>query len=255
MAYQRSIPILVPLSVWLLCQLVLWRSDFLFLAISWGTLIITLGVKYIFSVNKSDWPLFLTAPLLFFFSFLAYATIIINRPLIHFIFLTILLFLFFFFRNLYYYSLKVEPNRAGTYTNQLKETIFIGGNLSVFAGSAFLFGLPAFLNLSIIYLLLMMGVMIVLSYIQTIIGFGLAWSKIGRLFLINALLTVELAAVLYLLPLNFNIIALFLGVFYFLGITIIYLFAHDNFNRHSFKGPLTLGVVVIVILLFSSRWL
>lgn len=255
MPYQRSIPILVPLSIWFLCQLLLWRSNLLFLVVSCGALIITLGVKYIISVNKLDWPLFLTAPLLFFFSFLAYATIIINRSLIHFVFLIILLFLFFFFRNLYYYSLNIKRNQEGVYANQLEETIFIGGNLSVFASAAFLFSLPVFLNLSIIYLLLILALVIVLLYIQNIIVFKWPWSKIGRLFLVNALLTIELAVVIYLLPLNFNIIALFLVVFYYLGVTIIHLFANDNFNRHSFKGPIILSVAVIIILLFSSRWL
>lgn len=255
MVYQRSIPFLVPFSVWLLCQLFLWRSDFVLITVFLGVLLITFGTKYTLSVNRIDWPLFLITPLLLFLSLLSYAAIVINRSFIQIIFLTILFLLFFFFRSLYYHSLNIERRSGSLYPSHLEETVFVAGNLSVFTGAAFLFSLPVFLNLSAFSLLAMLSIVIILAYLQHAMGFGWSWSAVYRIFLINTLITIEFAIIIYLLPLNFDILAVFLMVLYFLGITVVNLFAQNNFNRHSFRAPLTLGVIVITVLLFSSRWL
>jgi hypothetical protein len=78
---------------------------------------------------------------------------------------------------------------------------------------------------------------------------------IDWLLVIIVLVLTELAWAMTLLPLNFNILGLFVAIIYYLGLTIIRLERRGGLNRRALKLPLIFSAVLIFILLLTARWL
>jgi len=253
MKYQRLIPLITPLLVWSLSQAFLWRSDFFYSALALATLLIVLSVKYLISATRGYWLPFIIPPVLFFLSFSFYATIIISRFWIQLIFLLIAWFLFSYLRNLYYYLGRADSSQP--WGLKLDNLLVASSFLTIFAASAVLFDLPAFLNWPWYYLLPAVVIITGLSYFQ----FRLLPSDGQRVsygfLLVNIVIITEFSWALSLLPLNFHILALFLAIFYYVSLIIIRLEERGSLNRQALKLTLILSSLAILLLLLTARWL
>jgi hypothetical protein len=75
------------------------------------------------------------------------------------------------------------------------------------------------------------------------------------LILIGALILTELAGILSILPLDFNILALLLALMYNLILMIIRLDSSNKLNSRILKIPLILTFFLISLLFITARWL
>jgi ABC-type multidrug transport system fused ATPase/permease subunit len=253
MKYQRVIPVLTPLLIFLLSQSFLWQPKLFFISLTLGGLLIILGVKYIIGRGPLFWPSFIIAPLLFFGSWSVYAAVIVGNFWIQMIFLMILWFLFSYLRTLYYY---IVPGPGQTAEGEKFDNLLIsGGFLTAFAAAAVLLDLPAFLNWPLYIMLPIWAVVIWLLLIQfKPFKVGQFWPA-GALTILSTLVLTELAWVISLLPLNFNISALFLAIAYYLCLMIIRLQARGNLNRRALQLPLILSALAILLIFLTARWL
>jgi hypothetical protein len=252
MKYQRLLPILLPVVLWLFNQLSFWYPGFFYYSLLLGCLLISIGVRLeARSGAIRDWPLFIISPLLIFLSFSFFSSLISNFYWIQAACLLAAWFNFAYFRNLYYYWRYNAPERE----DKLDNLLVSGGFLTIFASAASFYSLPAFLSLPTIFLLGIYCPMILLLFGQFLPIRKIAWSSAWPLMLINTLTLLELAWGLTFLPFNFNILAFLLAIFYYFLLTVWRLAWRQALNRHSLQFPIIFSLVLIVILFLTSSWL
>lgn len=252
MNYRRLVPLLVPLSAWLMSQAFLLFPKIFLIAVFLEIILIFIGVKIIVGrAAKRDWPLYIIAPTLFFLSFSAYAAIIVNRLAIQGIFLLVVWFLFSYFKNLYYYLSYEAPDRAV----KIDYLLVSSGFLTVFAAAGVLLDLPAFINWPLWVIVLIFFPIFGLLFLQFLPFKKISLAVSGMWLLIGTVVLTEFAWVLALLPLNFNILALILSIVYYFLVSAIRLEWQGKLSRRTLKYPIILSVLIILILLLTANWL
>ena len=256
MRYRRFIPLLSPVLIWLLSQAFLFWPPLFYSALAVGGLLIVFSVKQLDVRGRHDWPIFVVLPLLLFWGASSYAAVVSNLYLIQAIFLATAWFLFSYFKNLYYYLQPALSQPATDRSLARLENLFIaGGFLTVFSLSALWFVLPAFLSRQPLLTLPLLALAIALLFWQFSF-LALDRKNFPRLLtLIIVILLIEAAWVFSLLPLNFNILALFLGIAYYFGLTLLRLKASGILYRRAWQWPLILSASAIILLLLTARWL
>jgi hypothetical protein len=251
MKQQRWLILVVPLLLWLFSQAFLWQPALFYSALALGALLIIIAVRAITRPTPHDWLLFIISPVLFFLSFSGLAAVLISHFWIQFIFILEFWFVFSYLKQVYYYFYYPAP----PWREKLDNLLMAGGFLTVYAAAAVLFGLPAFLSLSPLVMLPSLALIIGLLFLQFSLFPRDNWRGSGRLALTLVLILAELAWVLSLWSLNFNLLALFLSLAYYLGLTIIRLAGRGNLNRRTLRLPLLLSALIILILFLTARWL
>ncbi len=254
MNYQRYIPLVTPLVVWLLSQAYLVRPAFFYASLAVGTLLIILSVRCLVT-RKRDWLLFMIAPVLLFLSLAAYVAIIISDFWIQTIFIATAWFLFSYLKNLYYYFNAAEQETVDKWAAQLDNLFIAGGFVTVFSITGFWFGLPAFLSLSPVATLPVIALVILLLFVQFSLFSPNRSRPLGPTAFMIVMLLTESAWGFSLLPLNFNILALFMAISYYFGLTILRLKWSGSLNRRALQLPLLLSFFAMLFLLLTSRWL
>ncbi len=254
--YQRFIPLFTALAIWFLAEFVLWSPQFFYIILILEILLVVLSVRYLNNHSKKYWLLFIIFPVLFLLSFSFYAAIVISNFWIQLIYLLITIFIFLYLRDFYYYSLHLLGTEAETKWGTKLDNLLISGSfLIAFATAAVLFHLSAFITWP---LYLSLTILAIISWLLFVQFRPLKSQKdwpVGGLSLINALILTEFAWVFSLLPLNFNILALFLAIIYYLGLMILRLDNSHSLNRRTLKLPLVLTIIAILLLFLTARWL
>lgn len=256
MKKQRFTYLLLPITIWLLGQAFLFYPKFFYSAVSVGILLIIISVLSLSRLDKKKyWPLLIAPPALFFLSFSLYATLIPNRwPnsfWIEAIFLLEAWFVFSYLRNLYYYLAYHAPERQ----QKLDSLLVSGGFLSMFAIGGAFYGLPAFISWPLYVLLLILAPLAFLLFSQFIPFRNLDLKDNLTLLLVNSLMIVELAWVISLLPLNYNILGFVLALAYSFELMVLRLIWRGELSAKRLKLP-TIAIFIIVIILFlTASWL
>ncbi|MFA6417054.1 MAG: hypothetical protein WCW61_02570 [Patescibacteria group bacterium] len=242
---------ITPVVLWLLSQLFLARPQFFFLVITAGFLLLALVVRGS-EKNKQNqnWPLFFFFPALFFLSVSLYITFLPNYYWIQIILLLSAYFSFSYLRNIYYFFHYGASERA----ERLDGLMLSGGFLSVFALASSLYGLPTFLSWNFWGLLPLFVILVSPLFFQSFVLGRINIRDNWPLFLSASLVLAEMTAVIYFLPLSFNILGFFTAIFYYFILLVLRLFLKNNFSGNNLRWPLSFGIILIIILLLSSRW-
>ena len=250
---KRFIPIITPLIIWFLAEMFLFRPSFFYLALTISLFLIVLSIKFIGKNNKKYWLLFISSPVLFLLSFFFYATIIVGNFWIQLLFLLVVWFIFLYLRSFYYYSIQKEAEIG--WTEKLENLLISGSFLTAFTSAAVLFDLSAFITWPLYLMLPLWALIVFLLFIQfKPLKRSGSW-LIKYLILVSVLILAELAGAFSLLPLSFNILALFLAIIYYLILMIIRLSVSGGLNRRALKLPLILSGLAILIVFLTARWL
>jgi len=251
MKQQRWLILVVPALLWLGSQAFLWRPTLFYAVLALGVSLIIFSVRSITRPAPHDWQLFMIAPVLFFLSFSGLSAVLLSRYWIQFIFILEFWFVFSYLKSIYYYFYYPAP----PWREKLDNLLLAGGFLTVYAAAAVLFGLPAFLSLSPLVMLPSLALVIGLLFLQFSFFPRDNWTRNGRLSLAIVLVLAEFAWALSLWPLAFNLLALFLALAYYLGLTIIRLDGRGTLNRRALRLPLIFSAFIIIILFLTARWL
>ena len=225
---------------------------FFFIALSFGVLFITFGVRtFIKNRGAKFWPVFILPPVLFFLSFSFYSSIIISYFWIQVIFLLIAWFIYSYFQNIYYYFSFGAPEREV----KIRRLMVSGSFLSTFAIAATLYGLPIFLSWPFI-LLLLSFIVISLALFGQFFIFSKNINREQKIFLgINILVLAEFVGIFYLLPLNFNILGLLVAIIFYLLFLLNDWRGENRLDFKNLKWPIIISSLVIIFILLSARWL
>lgn len=239
----------------MLSQAYLSNPELFYSSLAVGALLIVLSVRHISYKEHHNWLLFVIAPVLFFLSLASYVAIIISAFWIKVIFLATASYLFLYFKNLYYYFNSPDAEVVEKRGASLDNLFIAGGFLTLFATAAVWFGLPAFLNWSPSATLPVLALVILLLFVQFSLFSPNQSRPLGPTAFLIVLLLTQIAWGLSLLPLNFNILALFMSINYYFGLTVLRLKWSGSLNRRAIQLPLILSGVAMFFLFITSRWL
>lgn len=244
--------ILTTIFLWVLNQIFLFWPTFFYSSLLLGILLIILLTKNLVQpLRKYGWLAWLIAPILFWFSVSLYSTIITSYFWIQILFVLMAWFIFSYFRNLHNYL----PDRTAELNKKFDNLVLSGGTLTCAAVGAALYGLSSFINWSTSFLLLLFMPVAILLFFQFAPLKKNFWSENKLLLPINVLILIELAAVLSLLPLNFNLLGFCLALGYYFLLTVMRLRWQARLDNPNLKRLIFFSILIIFILFLSSRWL
>lgn len=250
--FKRRISVLlVPVALWLLGQIFLFQPNLFFIAVSLGVLIIALSVKGLsVGPRKADWPLFFYFPALLFISASLYETLIPNHYWVQALFLLIAGLIFSYLKNLYYFMRYEAPEKIG----KVDSISMAGSVLSFFFLTASIYGLPTFLGWSFWPLFAASSVLILLLTFQPFAIGRINIKANWPIFLTVNLVLLQIVAVLYLLPLRFNVLGLLAAFVFYMSLLVLRLILRGNFSGRLLRFPLISGFIIMIIVLFTARW-
>ena len=248
---NKHIIFITPIILWLLSQLFLFDSRFFYIAITLGFLLLVFSFKKMEKSRRDrNWPLFLFFPALFFLSVSLYITLIPNFYWIQTILILSAWFNFAYIKNLYYHF---NYNASGR-EEKLDTLMIEGGFLSVFALASSVYGLPVFLGWSVWPLLLIFTILTAPLFFQSFVRGTMDIKGNWPFFLASILILAELSLVVYFLPLSFNILGFFVAIFYYLLSLVLRVVLKGDFSGRSLKFPFGFSLLIVLILLLTSRW-
>lgn len=244
--------ILTPTLLWLLNELFIFEPSLFFVSLSLSLLILAFFVRLLITKNSKEfWPQYILTPALFYFSFSFYSAILVNQVWIQIIFLFNAWFIYSYLKNIYYFFSFGAPERE----MKLRRLLLSGAFLSVFALASTIYGLPIFLNWSFISLLIIF-VLFSLAVFGQFLIFSKNIDSTERIFLgVNTLILGEFAGVVFLLPLNYNILGLLVAIVFYLLILFNSWRIEDRLDFKNLRWPIAVASFIFIIILLSARWL
>lgn len=241
----------VPLILLLLSIAFLFFRVFFYASLGLGALLIVLTVKYLVEKNSSrPWLPFIFSPLLVFLGGELYAVFLSSYLYLSIIFLVIIWFVYSYLRNLYYYLAYGAPERE----RKIDNLLLTGGFISVWALAGSLFNIQAFLNWPF-WLFLLFFVPFAWISFANFSWWQKNFSTADLVVLFNTIILLELAWILSLLPLNYNILGFLLALFYYFLLFSLRLSWRRELNRRRLRLVLIGSLVVIFLILLTATWL
>jgi len=252
MKFTRLAVILLPIFIWLLSQAYFIWPELFYISVG-VSVILTIALTFFLKTPERTVPWWMVAilPVSFLVSMAVYISLQTNGIFIQILFLALAIFLFDYFKNLYYFW-----NRPELFKEENYSTIRAYGSLLVvFFAAADLYGLQSLLSLTVWPIfLLFIAVIIAVAYLNLNLEISDKKTTWQFTLLISWLIT-EMAWVFIFLPLNYNVSALSIGIVYYLLINLARLYLQKALTSKKIKLYLILSYAGLAILLFTARWL
>jgi len=241
---------LLSLLIWLLSQAFILKPNLFFVSLTLSSLAIIIVTRKIVCQRQAPfWPLLAVNPLLTYLSAAFYCAILINQILIQFILVFVAILIFSYFKNIYYYYSFGAPEREA----KLRKLVIVSSFLSFFAAAATLYALPIFLNFSFWLIYVWLTAIGVIFFLQLSI-LSIRKNHHWLMKSVNIIILSELSGVLLLLPLNYNVRALLLAIFFYLLMLLDNWHYEDRLTFKQIKWPLLIALIIVFIILFFARW-
>ncbi|MFH1255002.1 MAG: hypothetical protein V1667_00815 [bacterium] len=251
--FNRFLPLLAPLAVYFLDEAYFFRPKFIYAAVCLIIAVLFFAVWRFCRESRNDkqWWNYLILPSVISVSTAAYTVFLTSKSVTQILFFLNLLFLYFYFRHIYYYLL----NPALYEVFSIENISSYLGWFSFFLISAVIYGLQSFLNIFIFQL-----VMILLAFSALII-YQILWSnkiefeKGLPYILIGCFILAELCWSISILPFNYNILGLCLAICFYVISGLIKNHLLDKLDAKAVKMYLAVGISSLFLILLTSSWI
>lgn len=251
----KILPLVIPLIVFFFLECFIIFPGFFYVALVFINLAILHVTIQITKQSESGeaWYNFFILPSFFATSAACYSIILTNSWIMQFIFILTSIFIYLYFKQIYYYL--ILPKR---YKNNALENFSSYGNfLVMFFSFSVVYGLQSFLNIPIHLLIL------ILIPVIWIVSYQVVWTnkinmREGAVFiLINTLILTELAWTASFLPQSYNTVGLIMAICYYMVTGIVRFSLSQKLKdiRNKAKQYLVFGVACILIILLTSKWI
>ncbi len=252
MKFPRFAVIIYPLIVWALSQAYFVWPESLYVSLG-ISVILTVSLTFLLKTpeHKEPWWFFAILPVAFLITLTTYISLQSSVWLVQSLFLILLIFLFNYFKNLYYFW-----HRLDLYQEENVNIInAYGGFLVVFLTAADLYGLQSLLGLPVWPMFLIFSVIVLaITYLNIDLN-NLNKKTLWSFVVINTTLIMEMALVFVFLPLSYNVAALAIGIVYYLLINLTRLYLQQALTAKKIKMYLIISYAGLVALLLTARWL
>jgi hypothetical protein len=252
MKYNRYLPILIPLLVWLGTQIFLAYPTMIYVVMVVSVLLIFFALWQFArasSVDKAWWN-FMILPALMVLSVIVYSSLQSSDWFVQILLFLDLIICYLFFRFSYYYLL----NPAAYKISSIENLSLYGNFLIFFFIAASLFGFQSFLSapawLSALAVALFSSLIVYQVFWANKIRFR---ENLFFLFVI-ALILAELTWAISFLSLDNNIAGFTLAIFYYMMIGLARMELISGLSKDKLRLYLGFGFASIIIILLTARW-
>lgn len=177
-------------------------------------------------------------------SLILYLSLSVNGFFIQTLIFLVLIFLYFYLKLLYQESWL-----------KLRTFSFYFSILGIFFISAFLLNLQIFINIVFWKILLIWLAFIVITVFSNFVFTDFKSKDVKLFTFLNSFLIFEIAAILYFLPLDYDILALMLAILYYCLNGLTWLYLNSKLERKVIKNYVILTILGLVFILLSSKWM
>lgn len=249
---KRLIPLITPLTLLILNELVLIYPKIFFVALSLGVILIFFSVRILGRETKEKfWPFYAILPILVFLSFSAYSALIASSLLVQIFFLAAFVLNFYYLRAIYYYLLKEEFARE----TQISSFSTLVAVFIIFCLYSSVYLLPLFINIKpalLAFMPLPAACFLFFSGTKSVTrSIKSAWI----ILIINTIILGQISWIISYLPINPHILGFLISLSYYLLIIISVLYFRNNLNKKTIRWPLAITLLSAIALLIATRWL
>jgi hypothetical protein len=229
-----------------------YRDNFILLAFACN-LVILASVSVLVGIKEWKKVLFHSAlPFLAVNSVISLVLIISSGALISLLYFLTLIFWFNYLKRL---DSVLLDGTGGMASDSLDAIKLYAGLAAIYFFSAAFYGILAFLNFSILPLLLALGVLFFLASFVGFSVYAIPFKSAAPYALINTMAMIELAWTVSLLPFNYAVSGLILTIFYYVASGLIRNSLLDRLTKQSVKMYLGLGIACFIGIILTARWL
>ena len=252
MRISRFAVIIYPFLVWLLAQAYFFNPELFYISLIISTAL-TIVLAFILKKPEREvaWWTLAILPLTFLIAISVFISLQSSGLLVQALFAALFIFLFSYFKNLYYFWSRPDLYREEDF-NVIKS---YGGFLVVFFAAASLYGLQSFLNLTIWPMMMIFAaVVLALSYLNLDVADANP-KTVWQFSVIMTLVITEVALVFTLLPLTYSVSAMSVGILYYLLINLTRLYLQKSLTSKKIKLYLLISSAGLAIMLLTARWI
>lgn len=253
MRYNHFLPLILSISIYILLELFIYYPKLIYVILLVVILLLFFSVRqFIIAGGKKESMIsLLILPSIFTVGAVIFSTMIYNRMVVQILILLNVFFIYFYFRALYYYLIKIDLYKPYFLYNLSS----YGNFLAFYFWASSLYGLNVFLKTPIwILIILLMFIIMAIMY-QILWAYSIEIKKGYFYILLVTLVLVELAWVASFLTLSYYVLGLLLAQFYYILIGIVKLYLREKLNSKNLKLYLIYGFLSIFLVLLSARWI
>lgn len=253
MKLNRFLPLAIPLLVFFADEIYYFYPKLIYVVAVLSVLLIFFAIWQFSCQSEIDkkWWNYLILPAVMSTSVMAYSVFLSGKLSIQLLFIFNLVFLYLYFRHVYYYLL----NPAAYAVFSIENLSSYVNWLTFFFLAATIYGLESFLNLPTSWLMLVMLGTTALIIYQIIWAYKIELKAGLPYILISCLILTELSWSISFLPFNYNISGLALAICYYVIIGLVKNHLLDKLDSKKVKIYLILGSVSLFLILFTAKWL
>lgn len=253
MKYNRVLPLLNPIFVYALLELFYFKQNLVYVSLVFILLSFLFTSRQFVLASEIKEKVFniLILPSTFTISLASFVAITPNPLLVQILFFFNLVFLYLYFRTVYYFL--IAPKHYKKFS--LQNLSAYGNFASFYFLSSAVYGIQVFINAPIWILMIFVLISTLLIVYQVI------WAnmidKKERLFyiLISGLIITEIAWSISFLTLSYYVLGLILSVSYYTIIGLLRFYLLGALNKKLVKIYLIFGLSSILLVLLTSRWI
>lgn len=253
MRYNRILPILVSFLILLIFEIFYFYPKMIYVSLVIANLLVFFLLSQFAkasNVSKKWWN-FLILPVFFLTSLAVYSAVSSNKYFVQSLFFLNSVFLYLYFRIIYYYLLDPAEHKK-----PMIENIFSYGNFLIFFFvSSGVYGLQSLLNVSVWPLMIIVVTVSILIVYQLMIIDNINSKSAAIYIFVDSLLLVEFAWAISFLPLNFNVSGLILAICYYMLVGLTRQHLIGKLDKKTIKLYLFFGFGSIVVALLTSKWM
>lgn len=253
MGFNRFLPLLVPVSAFIFLELYFFKPSLVFVYSLFFLLFVFFSLREFInkSTKKEHLFNFYLFPFLSFVLVVAFTAILSSRFLIQLIFVLEFIFLYNYFKTIYYKLLNPVKFKNRYLKNFSAYTNFV---LFYFL-SSIIYAYQIYLKINFLILLFFF---LIFSFL---IVYQVFWSNelyrkenLFYIFLV-VLCFLEIAWVVSFMSLNYYILGLLVSISYYIIIGLSRFFLLDKINKQIIKSYLVFGFLSIIFVLLTARWI
>lgn len=251
MHYHKASILITPLLILGLYEIFYLNPPFIYIGLFISNLLVAYTIRNLArSWNIKNWWDYCILPVFFISSLAIYTSLLINDILIQVLFIANFLFIFYYFKNLYFYF-----GKQAKYRYIIQNFSSYGNFLIVFFLAAVIFGLQAFLDVPLWLLIGIFTVVMLLVIYEVLVTNEIEIRPRLHFIFLLTLLMAEFAGAVYFFPFNYNVLGLIVAICYYISIGIIKFHLKNSLNPQAIKLYLTAGIASIVVVLLTTQWL
>jgi hypothetical protein len=252
MRRNRYLVLIIPLVLFFLLELFYFFPSLVYVSAVVGNFLIFYALKGFTKKSQDikDWWNYMILPCLFFSSTVGISVILTSGLLMHFLFFFCLVFVYSYFKNVFYLMADKNNNKG-----LLENVSFYGNFIIIYFFASMFFGLKAYLNISINLIVMAFIPIALLSAYQVFWHSGIGIKKMLIFVVLICMILTEIIWASAFLPLNHFILGFLTAIAFYITVGLLKFYLRGVLVYKNIKLYLLFGLSSLFLIMLTARWI